>query len=279
MLPKALTTSLLLISLLFLNAPTDCASAPPKGGNWPSFRGPNASGVADQQNLPVTFDGDSLRNVLWKQEIPGLAHSSPIVWGDQLFVTSAISGESGVSFKSGLYGSGDASPDHSPQQWKVYCLNKKTGDLVWEVVATEGIPKDKRHIKATYANSTPVTDGRYVVAFFGSQGVYAFDLAGEPLWQRDLGRLNVGAYDAPSYEWGSASSPIIFEDTVILQCDTQADDFVIALDLQDGHTVWKSTRDEFPSWGTPTIFSGEGGVELVTNGANFIRGYNPRTGA
>jgi outer membrane protein assembly factor BamB len=160
----------------------------------------------------------------------------------------------------------------------VLAFHRDTGKLLWEQTAYEGAPKEKRHMKATYANATPVTDGRVVVALFGSQGIYAYDLEGKPLWKRDLGRINVGAYDLKDYEWGTASSPILYRDMVIVQCDQQEGSFLIALDRASGKTVWKTERDEIPSWGTPAIFAGKQRTELVTNGSNFIRGYDPMTG-
>ncbi|MBS1117382.1 MAG: bamB 2, partial [candidate division NC10 bacterium] len=149
---------------------------------------------------------------------------------------------------------------------------------LWEALAYEGVPREKRHVKNTYASSTPATDGRHVVAFFGSQGLYAFDMGGKLLWKRDLGFLDVGAYDAPEFEWGTASSPIIYKNLVIVQCDTQKQDFLLALDIETGKTVWKADRDELPSWGTPTIYEGAKRTELVTNGSKFIRAYDPDTG-
>jgi len=247
-------------------------------GSWPSFRGPQASGIAEGQNLPNQWNTKTGENILWHTPIPGLAHSSPIVWGNRVFVTSAISSDPKASFRPGLYGDGDASKDRSRHRWMLYALDKQSGKIVWERVAYEGEPLEKRHIKSTYANSTPATDGRIVVAWFGSQGVYAYDFNGRALWKVDLGRLDFGAYDIPSYEWGSASSPIIWKDLVILQCDTQTDSFIIALDANTGKTVWKTDRDEIPSWGTPTIATTSKGDELVANASNFIRGYDPRTG-
>jgi len=247
-------------------------------GNWPSFRGPHASGIADGQNLPDEWNGKTGQNILWRTPIPGLAHSSPIVWGNRVFVTTAISGDPKASFRPGLYGDGDASKDRTRHRWTIYALDKQSGKVLWERVAYEGEPLEKRHIKATYANSTPATDGRIVVAWFGSQGVYAYDVNGKFLWKVDLGRLDFGAYDIPTYEWGSASSPIIWKDLVILQCDTQTDSFIIALNANTGQTVWKTDRDEIPSWGTPTIATTSKGEELIANASNFIRGYDPRTG-
>ncbi len=259
--------------------------------NWPSFRGPKASGVADGQNLPEKFGGETAENVRWKTRIPGLAHSSPIVWGDRVFLTTAVSSRGPASFKPGLYGAGDASDDRGAQQWKVLCLNKRDGRVLWERTAFDGVPREKRHIKATYANATPATDGNTVVAFFGSQGLHAYQVDGKPMWERNLGVLDAGAYDAPDYEWGTASSPIIYKDRVIVQCDVQpkgarkqapGDDrptsFLAAFDLKTGKPLWRAERDELPSWGTPNVYEGAGGIELVTNASNFIRGYDPASG-
>ena len=247
-------------------------------GNWPSFRGPAASGVAEGQNLPEKWNGKTGENILWRTPIPGLAHSSPVVWGNRVFVASAVSSDPKASFRPGLYGDGDASKDRSQHRWMLYAIDKGSGKIVWEKTAHQGEPLEKRHIKSTYANSTPATDGRIVVAWFGSQGVHAYDFNGRFLWKVDLGRVDMGAYDIPTYEWGPASSPIIWNDLVIVQCDTQADSFLLALDAATGKTVWKTDRDELPSWGTPTVVQTSSGPQLVTNASNFIRAYDPRTG-
>jgi len=247
-------------------------------GSWPSFRGSQASGIAEGQNLPDRWNAKTGENILWRTPIPGLAHSSPVVWGNKIFVTSAVSKDPKATFRPGLYGDGDASKDRSPHRWMVYAIDKRSGKILWERVAHQAEPVDKRHIKSTYANSTPATDGRIVVAWFGSQGVHAYDVNGRFLWKVDLGRLDLGAYDIPTYEWGPASSPIIWNDLVILQCDTQIDSFILALDAATGKTVWKTDRDELPSWGTPTVATASTGPELVANASNFIRGYDPRTG-
>jgi outer membrane protein assembly factor BamB len=160
----------------------------------------------------------------------------------------------------------------------VLSLDKRTGRILWQRTAYEGVPREKRHIKATYANATPATDGRHVVAFFGSQGLYAYDMNGRLKWKRDLGRLDVGAYDAPDYEWGTASSPILYKDLVVVQCDQQKDSFLIALRLKDGSVAWRTPREELPSWATPNVYTGGEHAELVTNAPNFIRGYDPLTG-
>lgn len=251
------------------------AESPPA---WPSFRGPHASGVAASQNLPLEWDVPRGRHVRWRVRVPGLAHSSPIIWGDRVFVTSAISSRGEATFRRGLYGAGDASDDRSPHQWTVSAYDLHTGSLLWHRVAYEGVPREQRHIKATYANATPATDGRYVVAFFGSQGLYVYDVEGRPVWKADLGVLNAGAYDLPEYEWGNASSPIIDGDRVIVQCDVQKGSFVQAFDLRTGRSLWRTPRDELPSWSTPSVLGEAGRAELVTNAPNYIRGYDPTTG-
>jgi outer membrane protein assembly factor BamB len=253
-------------------------AAPAAKGSWPSFRGPNASGIADGQNLPESWDVRSGGNILWRTPIPGLAHSSPIVWGDRIFVTTAISSKADATFKPGLYGDGDASDDRSSHKFVLAAIDKRTGKTIWQRIAFEGAPRNKRHIKSTYASASPATDGRVVVAWFGSQGVFAYDIDGNQLWSIDLGPVDMGAYDIPSYEWGPASSPIIWNGMVFLQVDTQTDSFLLALDAVNGKTIWRTERQELPSWGTPTVVSTPAGEELVTNASNYIRGYDPRTG-
>jgi outer membrane protein assembly factor BamB len=258
--------------------PPRLAEAESAVGSWPSFRGPHASGTAEGQHLPDTWSVETGENILWRTPIPGLAHSSPIVWGNRVFVTSAISRDPKATFRPGLYGDGDASEDRSRQRWMIYALDKQSGRILWQRMAYEGEPLNKRHIKSTYASSTPATDGRIVVAWFGSQGVHAYDVNGNYLWTVDLGRVNMGAYNIPTFEWGPASSPIIWNGLVIVQCDTQADSFLLALDETTGRTVWRTERRELPSWATPTVAETAAGPELVTNASNFIRGYDPRTG-
>jgi outer membrane protein assembly factor BamB len=252
--------------------------AAPASASWPSFRGAGASGVADGQHLPDRWDPASGEGTLWRTSIPGLAHSSPVVWGDTVFVTTAVSSRDVATFKPGLYGDGDASEDRSAHKWMLVALDAQSGKIKWQQIAAEGEPGNARHIKSTYASASPATDGRIVVAWFGSQGVFAYDMAGGLRWKVDLGRVNMGAYDIPSYEWGPASSPVLWNGLVILQCDTQTDSFLLALNAETGATEWKTDRDELPSWGTPTVATTAAGPELVTNASRLIRGYDPATG-
>lgn len=276
-LPQMAKSVLLPVLLLCIGC-HQCPLSAEEKGHWPSFRGPDASGVSEGMKLPDKWDAATGEGLRFKVEIPGLAHSSPVIWGDRLFLTTAVSSKGEASFKPGLYGSGEASEDRSVHEWQILCMDKKTAKILWTKTATKGAPKDKRHIKATYANATPATDGEHVVALFGSEGLFAYTVKGEFLWKKDLGRMDVGAYDLPSYEWGTASSPIIYDGKVIVQCDQQKGSFLLAADLKTGKTVWTTPREELPSWGTPTIYPGKERAELITNGSNFIRGYNPATG-
>jgi len=200
----------LAIAVLFLSSLTVNAQ------NWPSFRGPNASGVAEGTNPPVTWDLEKSQNVLWKTNIPGLSHSSPIVWGNNIFVITAVSSEAKPTFKAKDRGIGLANDDVS-HTWMIFALDKRNGRVLWSEKAYEGVPRAKRHVKATQANSTPVTDGRYVVALFGSEGLACYDTKGKLLWKQDLGVLNPGLWDDKESSWGHASSPIIYRDLVIVQ--------------------------------------------------------------
>jgi outer membrane protein assembly factor BamB len=149
---------------------------------------------------------------------------------------------------------------------------------LWERVAHEGIPKTRRHPKSSQATATPVTDGRRVIVSFGSEGLYAYDFDGKLLWKRDLGVLNAGWFYDPDYEWGVGSSPIIWKDTVIVQCDIQKNSFIAAFDVATGEPRWRTAREEIPSWSTPAIFEHDGKTELVTQATTFIRGYDPANG-
>jgi outer membrane protein assembly factor BamB len=246
--------------------------------NWPSFRGPGASGIADGQGAPLEWDVESGRNVRWKTPLPGMGNSSPIVWGDRVFVTTAISMGGDDTFRSGLYGDVDSVDDESEHIFNVYALDKKTGEILWERTVAKAVPGAKRHLKSTQANSTPVTDGKRVVALFGTIGLLvAYDLDGNLQWKTDVGTLDAGWFYDPSYQWGHASSPIIYEDLVIVQADVYKNSFIAAYRLADGKQVWRTARDEVPSWGSPTVYRGKERHELITNGST-IRGYDPATG-
>ena len=246
--------------------------------NWPQFRGPGASGVVEGRTAAVNWDASKSVNTRWKTAIPGLAHSSPVVWGNKIFISTAVTSAAKDETRFGLFGDVAPVKDDPKHTWKIYALDKLTGKVLWERTASEGIPKVKRHPKSTHADSTPVTDGKYLVVLFGSEGLYAYDLNGKLLWKQDIGVLDSGWFYDADYQWEHGSSPIIYRDLVIVQADVQKDSFIAAYSLKTGKLVWKTPREEISSWGTPTIYEGKTRAELITNGSKAIRGYDPATG-
>jgi outer membrane protein assembly factor BamB/ankyrin repeat protein len=261
--------------------------APPKEGdvkvataaNWPQFRGTAATGIADNQHPPTTWDAKAGTNVQWKTPIPGLGHSCPIVWGDRLFITTAISsGDPDPKIRTGNYGDVASVNDKSKHSWQVLCLDRETGKILWTKTAYQGVPKIKRHLKGSQANCTPATDGKRVIACFGSEGLYCYDFEGKQLWKRDLSTIDSSFAIDQEYEWGFGSSPIIHDGMVILQFDLSRDSFIAAYSLEDGSRVWSTPRDEIPSWSTPTVWKNSKRTEIVTNASQYARAYDPATG-
>lgn len=246
--------------------------------HWPQFRGPKASGVAIDADPPTEWNVDESKNVLWKLKIPGMAHASPVVWGDHVYALTAISGKDGPLLKVGLYG--DIAPvnDDTEHDWRIYCVDKKTGKVVWQKSVLKAVPRVKRHTKATHANSTPATDGKHLVTFLGSEGLFCFDMTGELIWKKDLGPMDSGYYRVPLAQWGFAASPIIDNSVVYVQVDVQKDSFIAAYRAKDGGELWRTARDEVPTWSTPTIYEHDGAKRLAANGYKHIGGYDLRTG-
>lgn len=245
---------------------------------WPSFRGPAASGVLDGAHPPVEWDVGSKRSVLWKTPIPGMAHSSPVVWGDTVFVTTAVSEAGEAPLLRGLSTSGQSAPDQVQHKWMLYALDRRSGRVMWQRTAHEGVPRTLRHMKSSHASGTPATNGRVVVAFFGSEGLFAYDMNGRKLWKQDLGALDTGSLQYPERQWGVASSPVIDESRVIVQCDLQSGSFLAAFDLAAGTPLWRTRREEIPSWSSPNVYVDGGRRIVVTNASRFVRGYDARTG-
>ena len=252
--------------------------APPL--NWPSFRGLNASGVADGQAPPVSWNEERSINIRWRAPIPGLGHSSPIVWGDKVFVTTAVSSLPVPEFRPGGLRGDNVSSDRTEQQWRVLALDRATGRILWQRTAYRGVPRGVRHLKSTFATATPATDGSRVVAMFGSEGLYCFDMDGNLLWKKDLGQVG-------HFSYGFGSSPIVFQGMVIVQADTNRDvkaaspaSFIAAFDLSDGRERWRVARDEDGggSFGSPIVHEGSGRPQIVANGGSRVRAYDPASG-
>jgi len=252
--------------------------------NWPSFRGPGATGIADGQNPPISWDPDQSTNILWEVPIPGLSHSSPIVWGDRVFLLTVITSDANPEFRRAyaLEGSaaGESSNDMSKQSWRIYCLDKRSGKVLWNRTVHEGIPKVKRHPKNSHASQTPATNGKYVVVYLGPEGVYCYDYQGNLRWSQDLSDwvFSDSRGGGAITTWGVASSPIIYKNLAIVQCDSHKSSFVAAFDLESGSKVWATPRQATSSWSTPTVYEGKTRAELITNGTDHVWAYDPMTG-
>lgn len=279
--------TLALVTVLFAAAPVATAGQQPAGqppagqqpAAWPSFRGPASAGVAEGADPPETFSAVDGTNLAWRTEIPGLAHASPIVWGDRVYLTTAVGDTAPQRYFAEQPDTGESITDEATHRWLVLALDRHTGAILWERTAAEGVPRTGRLRKGTFNNSTPATDGIHVVALFGSQGLFCYDAEGNLLWRVDLGMLDAGWFFDPTVQWGTASSPVIHDGKVIVQADVLGGAFIAAFDIADGRELWRTPRDEVSSWGTPTVVSTPQRDEIVTNGGRAIRAYDPATGA
>jgi outer membrane protein assembly factor BamB len=239
--------------------------------NWPGWRG-DGRGISIEKNLPLKWSEEE--NVKWKTPIAGTGHSSPVVWGDRVFVTTAVAEDPNVeTFRGGVYMGGDRSkPDASVFAYCLICLDTDKGNIRWSKTVIQQEPRARRHTKNTYASETPATDGKYVFASFGSAGLYCVDFEGKVIWQRDLGQLRVRA------GWGTGSSPVLFRNKVIVNCDSDDDSYIAAFEKTTGDPVWRTERNEGASWGTPFLFEAAERTIVVTNASQRMRGYDAETG-
>ncbi|MFZ0281486.1 MAG: PQQ-binding-like beta-propeller repeat protein, partial [Bacteroidales bacterium] len=245
---------------------------------WPSYRGFMSSGVLDHANLPETFNPEKSVNIKWKVNVPGLGLSSPVIWDNKLFITTAVSQFDNQGIKTGIYGDGLPVPDSSIHDWKVICMDKFSGKTIWERIAYSGVPKIKRHPKSTHANASVATDGNYVVAFFGSEGLYCYDFNGKLVWSKNFGVLKSVAFDYPAAEWEFASSPVIYNGILVIQCDVLENSFLATYDLKSGKELWKVKRNDHPSWSTPNIYKNGNRAVIAINGYKRRGGYDLSTG-
>ncbi len=247
-------------------------------GNWPQYRGPGASGVDDSRPVPTSWNLETGENLRWQTPIPGLAHAAPIVWNDRVYVATAVKpGES--SLKIGLYGDIASVTELEPHDWRLLALERETGRVVWDSLGWRGIPKVKRHTKASHGNSTPATDGHRIVAIFGSEGLFCFSPDGALQWKKDLGPMDSGYFRSPSAQWGFASSPVLHEGKVIVQCDVQTNSFLALFDAGDGRELWRTPRQDVPTWSTPTVVISGDRRQIAVNGWHQTGGYDLATGA
>ncbi len=245
---------------------------------WPSYRGYLACGYMHNTDLPDSFNVETGHNVRWNIEIPGMGLSCPSIWNDNVFITTAISEADRSGFETGIYG--DIAPvnDTSIHTWMLYCIDRDNGKVKWEKELHRGVPAVKRHPKSTHANTTVATDGKYVVVFLGSEGLYCFNMKGKLLWERDFGLIMSAWNKVESAEWEFSSSPVIFGNRVVLQADALNQAFVAALDIESGETTWRKKRNEISTWCTPNIYIHDGQPQVVVNGYKHRGAYDLATG-
>ena len=254
-------------ALALLLSVSASAFAAPSSPNWPQFRGPGAMGVADDPNLPDRWSTNE--NVAWKIEVPGRGWSSPIVWGNQVFLTTVVSEGEVEPAKKGLYFGGERKDvPQAAHHWLVLCYDLKSGRELWRQETHGGTPRNQLHVKNTYASETPVTDGERVYAYFGNVGLFCYDLDGKPLWQTNWPSVKT------RNGWGSAGSPVVHEGSVFVVNDNDNQSFAVALDAKTGRQLWRVERDEKSNWATPYIWQNEKRTELVTCGTKRVRSYD-----
>ena len=243
------------------------SGAPLAETNWPQFRGPGARGVSTNKNLPDRWS--STENVSWKTEIPGRGWASPIVWGDHVFLTTAISSGQVEPPKKGLYFGGERRDAPRPEhEWKALCLDLASGKVRWEQIVHQGKPAGPVHLKNTYASETPVADGERVYACIGNEGIFCLDFAGKPVWSKPLEphRMKAG--------WGTAASPALHGDRLYFVNDNEEQSYLIALDKRTGKEIWRVDREEKSNWSTPFVWQNEQRTEIVTAGSGKVRSYD-----
>ena len=246
-----------------------------KSQNWHQWRGPNASGVSSTADPPVTWSES--RNILWKVAVDGLGNSTPVIWGDRVFLLTAID--------TGRVDPNRTPPDRQPDrpfgikypntfhQYVVLCLDRNSGTALWRRVATEAVPQEGHHSDNSFASASPTTDGQRLYACFGSAGLYCYNLDGNLIWDRKLGSVQT------RLSFGEGSSPVVHEDRVILVRDHDEQSYLMVLDARTGETVWQADRDEPSDWATPLVIEYAGDIQVITNGKNRVRSYRLRNGS
>ncbi|MDX1502590.1 MAG: PQQ-binding-like beta-propeller repeat protein [Thermoanaerobaculia bacterium] len=259
--PPVCAAALLLLAALPL---------PASDSHWQSWRGPLGTGEAPGASPPVTWS--ETENVRFKVPIPGRGHASPIVWGDRIYLLTAVETEE------------PAAPSEEEPSWRrnvraggpvrfvVLALDRATGSVVWERTAAELVPHEGTHPHATWASASALTDGEHLFAHFGSRGLYAYTLDGEPLWSVDLGDMST------RNGFGEGSSPVVSGDTLVVNWDHEGDSFVVALDKATGEERWRRARDERTSWSTPIVVEVDGRRQVVVSATGRVRGYDLATG-
>lgn len=266
----------LLVAALAFTAPTVLAAD--KGEvavqrQWAHWRGPLGTGVAPEGDPPLEWNERDGLNIRWKVSLPGKGHSAPVIWGDRIFVTTAVPYGSPLDPRySKAPGAHDNLPVTSRQKFVALGLDRADGRILWQKTLREATPFDGHHNTASFASNSPVTDGRHVYAFFGSYGLYCLDVEGNEVWRADFGEMK------PLHGHGEGSSPVIAGDALVVNWDHEGESYVVALNKLTGKQLWKTPRNEVTSWASPIVIEHSGRQQVVVSGTNRIRGYDPATG-
>lgn len=256
------------ISIVFLTVILFLSSCTSK---WPQFRGPDSNQLTKEKNLPEEW-GEG-KNIEWTYKLSGRGWSTPIVWGDKLFFTSAILEDPSLQWEER---EGEEprliNPSDAEYSWEVCCLDADSGKELWKRIAYEGTPRVPTHRDNTYASETPVTDGKRIYVYFGMIGLFVYDFDGNLVWEKDLGDYALRG------NWGTSTSPVLYNNALYLQIDNEDNSFLVALDAETGDEKWRVQRDEKSNWSTPLIWKNRIRTELVTGG-KISRSYDPETGA
>src|SRR5262245_13527275 len=258
--------TMMILQLIALFAVSWFASSVSDNDKWPQFLGPQSVGVVEDPQLPDKWS--ATENVAWKTDIPGLGWSSPIVWGDRIFVTSVISSAEIEPPKKGLYFGGERGVPKDEHRWMIYCVDWKTGKILWEREAHRGAPQTTRHLKNSYASETPVTDGERVYAYFGNLGLFCFDFKGNPVWKQNF------EHRKTRFGWGTAASPVLYKDRIYVVNDNDEQSFFAAYDKKTGKEVWKVEREVGTNCATPYIWENKQRTEIILPATKAVRSYD-----
>lgn len=266
----ALSFGLMLAAPETLNAQKNT----PSEKNWPQWRGPAETGAALIGNPPAEFS--ETKNIKWKTEIPGKGHATPIVWGDQIIVLTAVATDKKPAQGEVKQEDGRMGPPSSATEFihkfQVISVDRKSGKIQWERTVKEEIPQERTHTLGSWASNSPVTDGENIYAYFGSRGLFCLDFQGNILWERDFGQMEI------IMSFGEGSSPSMYKDKIVVVWDHEAGSFIAALDKKTGKDVWKIDREEKTSWASPLIVEVNGKAQVITAATNKVRSYDFETG-
>ena len=240
-------------------------------GHWPQWRGPLGTGVAPLADPPVEWS--ETENIRWKVELPGQGHSTPVIWGDRIFATTAVPyGEASAPQYSGAPGGHDELPVVQHHKFVVMALSRGDGQVLWQRTLRQALPHEGGHYTASLASHSPVTDGEHLFAYFGSYGLYCLDLDGQLLWERDFGPMQ------SLHGHGEGSSPTLYRDTIVVNWDHEGASFVVAFDKRTGRERWKVPRDGGSSWTTPLVVGDNNELQVIISGPKYVRSYDLASG-